>query len=350
MTSIRRPPSPQSPPEWLIGLIIALVLIGLFSLVQYFVDQRRYKAAIQSYEIAECDIASKKFKQIINAFRVFDFGEYVPQSKEKKAECDFFQDAVNYQEEGMLDSALLNYAKLATYETSPLLEYARNNLRELFQKSSVETETLATLEVCNRLEILTEKNLLPPSDPNAQSVYSSCGKTYEIEKSYEEAISIYENFLKMYPNHPLIEDVKRSLARTTITQIKEEEEERYIESPERTGITADGSTVVEIQNSSPAEMRIIFSGTTPKFEELEDCDECQKYIGEPPGSCPGKGPIGRYTLEPGEYEIVIKFKANDRERVNPWAGNWNLEQGALYKRCFFIIQDSLDDFNQEDSF
>ncbi len=350
MTSIRRPPSPQSPPDWLIGLLIALAITGLFSLIQYFLDQQRYKAAIQSYEIAECDIASQKFKQIINAFRVFDFGQYVSRANEKKAECDFFQDAVNDQKEGMLDSALLNYAKLATYETSPLLEYARRNLRELFQKSSVETETLATLEVCNRLEILTEKNLLPPSDPNAQSIYPSCGKTYEIEKSYEEAISIYENFLKMYPNHPLIENVKRSLARTTITQIKEEEEERYIESPERTGITADGSTVVEIQNSSPVGMRIIFSGITPRFEELEDCDECQKYIGESPESCPGKGPIGRYTLEPGEYEIVIKSKANDGERVNPWAGNWHLERGAEYKSCFFITQDSLDDSDKEDPF
>ena len=97
-------------------------------------------------------------------------------------------------------------------------------------------------------------------------------------------------------------------------------------------------------------MRIIFSGTTPRFEELEDCDECQKYIGESPEFCTGDGPIGRYSLEPGEYEIAIKFKANDGKPVNPWAGNWNLERGAEYKSCFFITQDSQDDFNKEDSF
>ncbi|MFB8787853.1 MAG: hypothetical protein U7123_03195 [Potamolinea sp.] len=63
-------------------------------------------------------------------------------------------------------------------------------------------------------------------------------------------------------------DVRRALARTTVADIKGSREVRNIKSPGRTGTTADGSTVIEIQNTSPAKMEITFSGATPKFEEM----------------------------------------------------------------------------------
>ena len=187
MTSVRQPPSPKLPPELLIGVIIALAVTGIPSLLRQFLDQRQYEAAIQSYKMAECDQASEQFDKIIRAFRLVDFGQYIPRAEEKKAECRFFQDAVSDQKEGKFESALLNYAKVAVYEDSALLELMRRNLSELFQKSKI--ETLATLKVCNRLGTLAEKNLLPTSDANLPSLYPACAKIYEADKNYKSVIS-----------------------------------------------------------------------------------------------------------------------------------------------------------------
>ncbi|MGB3693144.1 MAG: hypothetical protein WA865_06855 [Spirulinaceae cyanobacterium] len=60
--------------------------------------------------------------------------------------------------------------------------------------------------------------------------------------------------------------------------------------------------------------------------------------------------MGRYILEPGQYEVAVNFTAEDNNPVNPWVGSWNLEPGAKYSRCFFIVQNSSDDLEEEDSF
>jgi hypothetical protein len=340
MTSVRRSPSPKLPPDLLIGIVIALAVTGIPSIVRHFLDQQKYESAMQSYKMADCGAAVEQLNEVISALRLVDVGDYVSQAKEKKAECEFFEDAVRSQKGGKFESALLSYAKVAVYDNSALLDPTRENLRELFQKAKI--TSLGTLNVCNRIGILAERNLLPKSDANLPSLYPECGKVYEAEKSYQRAISIYEQFLKQYPAHVLAEDVKRFLARTTVADIRSGGA-RNIDSPGRTGTTTDGSTVIEIQNTSPAKMRITFSGTTPKFEEIESCRDCVKYVNKPPKSCPDKGPVGRYTLEPGQYDIAVKFTADDGNPVNPWAGTWSLEAGAEYKSCFFIIQDLVDD-------
>jgi tetratricopeptide (TPR) repeat protein len=340
MTSVRRNPSPKLPPDLLVGIVLALVVTGIPSIVRHFLDRQKYESAMQFYKVANCGAAVEQFNQVISAVRLVDVSDYVSRSEEKKAECEFFEDAVRSQKDGKFELALLSYAKVAVYDNSALLEPTRKKLRELFQKAKV--TSLATSDVCNRIEALVKRNLLPKSDPNLPLLYPECGKVYEAKKSYERAIVIYEEFLKQYPSHPLVEDVKRSLARTTVADIRGRGA-RNIKSPGRTGTTADGSTVIEIQNTSPAKMRITFSGTTPKFEEIETCRDCVTYVNNPPESCPGKGPVGRYTLEPGQYDIAVKFTSDNGNPVNPWAGSWLLEAGAEYKSCFFIIRDPLDD-------
>lgn len=340
MTSIRPTPSPKLPPELLIGLMIALAVMGIPSIVQHFLDQQRYESAMQSYKKADCGKASEQFNQIIDTIRLIDIGKYVPRAKEKKAECKFFQDASRDQEEGKFESALLNYSKLAVYDDSALLEPTRKRLHDLFQNLKI--ETLATSSSCTRLGTLTENNLLPKSNTNLPSLYLACGKVFEADKTYKRAIFIYEKFLQEYSDHTLALDVRRALARTTVADIKGRRGVRNIKSPGRTGTTADGSTVIEIHNTSPGKMEITFSGATPKFEELKTCRDCVMYD-KPPDLCPSNGTVGRYRLEPGQYDIAVKFKADNGNTVNPWAGNWNLEAGAEYKTCFFIIRNPLND-------
>lgn len=344
MASIRRTPKPNLPPDWLIGIFIALVVTVIPSLVQHFLDKYKYDSAVLSYHRGDCPTAVQQFHQVTSAFRLVDIGDYVPRAEAKKAECEFFEDALSAQQIGKFESALLSYAKLAVYDNSSLLEPTREQIRQLFQKAQI--TSFATIKVCSRLGILAERNLLPTSDPNLPSLYPECAKAYEAKKSYKEAISTYEQFLQHYLDHALTEDVKRFLAQATVADVRERGA-RNIKSPAQTGITLDASTVIEIQNTSPAKMQITFSGVTPRFEKLESCRDCLRYVNHPPKLCSGKGPVGRYTLEPGQYDIAVQ--ADDRGSVRPWAGTWTLKAGAEYKSCFFIITNPVHEANKQEN-
>jgi hypothetical protein len=144
MTSVHRDPPPKFPVELGIGITIALAVTGIPSVVQHTLDQQKYESAMQSYQQANCRTATPQFNQIIQAFRLVDMGDYVEKAKEKKAECEFFEDAVESQKAGKYEDALLNYAKVAVYEGSALLKPAQDNLRQLFQK----TDSAALATIC----------------------------------------------------------------------------------------------------------------------------------------------------------------------------------------------------------
>jgi hypothetical protein len=108
-----------------------------------------------------------------------------------------------------------------------------------------------------------------------------------------------------------------------------------IAAPERSGSTDSASTLVVIQNDSPERLRLVFSGPEARIEELETCGACARYSLVGPAFCPEKGPIGRYTLQPGEYEVLVE--AISDEGVTPFTGTWPLGEGGEYYTCFFIV-------------
>jgi tetratricopeptide (TPR) repeat protein len=341
MTSIRRSPSPQLPPGLLIGLMIALAVTGIPSIIRHILDQQKYESAMYSYRVGDCSTAVEQFNQIIGAFRLVDSGNYAERSIQKKAECKFFQYGITAQKAGKFELALLNYAKVAVYDKSALLEPVRNQVQELFQQTSV--QSLATQEVCKRLDNLIGQNLLPNVAQNLPLFYLECGKVYQKNRRYSTAIATYREFLRQYPDHTLIEDVKRLLAIVTVADLREKGAQNVV-SPKSTGITTDGSTVIEIQNSSASQMQITFSGETPKFEEIEKCRDCVSYF-NPPEACPGKGPVGRYVLEPGQYDIAVEPQSSYGNPVRPWSGTWLLEPGAIYQTCFFVVRNPTNSKN-----
>jgi hypothetical protein len=70
MPSIRRNPSPKLFPELLIGIVIALAVTGIPSIVQKFLDRQKYESAIQHYEMGSCVTAVEQFNHIVSAFRL----------------------------------------------------------------------------------------------------------------------------------------------------------------------------------------------------------------------------------------------------------------------------------------
>ncbi len=91
-----------------------------------------------------------------------------------------------------------------------------------------------------------------------------------------------------------------------------------------------------MQNSSPNGIRIAFTGTESRVEEIELCKNCIKYTPQNvPTFCSEQGITKTYTLKPGKYKILVL--SNDGSRVNPYKGNWDLESGGFYPNCFYII-------------
>jgi hypothetical protein len=82
----------------------------------------------------------------------------------------------------------------------------------------------------------------------------------------------------------------------------------------------------------------VFSGPESRIEKLDACSSCIKYYGNGPTYCPEKGPVGRYTLTPGNYEVLVESISD--KGITPWVGDWVLQSGNEYSNCFFIVTSS----------
>jgi hypothetical protein len=345
MTSLKQTPPPKFPPGMLLGIGIGLAAVGMFGTVRYLSDRQQYEQAMQAYRNADCNIAIDKFDRVINSTRLLNVGNYIPRAKQKKAECEYFQRAVNQQQHGKIEAAFSNYAILAKiYSDSALIEPARQQVAKLFQKANM--NALATPDICKQLDPLGKQALIPDSGTIPQ-LYLACGKTYEKSHQYGQAMMLYRQFLKENPTPTTqTQAMEQSLARATVANFSRQGAQE-IKPPGLVGFTADGSTVVEIQNSSPRTMKITFSGPTPKFEELAPCEDCEIHNYRGPEACPEKGPVGRYKLEPGQYQIAVEFIELPNEVIDSSVGDWTLGEGSEYRRCQIIVHDLLKDSRKQ---
>ena len=53
-------------------------------------------------------------------------------------------------------------------------------------------------------------------------------------------------------------------------------------------------------------------------------------------SLPEQGPTVHYTLQPGEYDVVVESLSEPNTR--PWTGHWSLGNGDRYESCFYIMK------------
>lgn len=274
MTSMRPNPQPKLPPGLLLGIGIALAVVGIVGTVQHFFDRQQYEQALQAYQKADCKTAIDQFDRVIQSIRLIDFDNHdEARAEQKKAECEYFQKAVDQQQQGKLEAALLNYTTLIKiYSDSALVEPAREQVAKMFQTTKM--SDLATSEVCQQIDRLNQQNLIPSTDALPQ-FYLACGRGYEAKKDYERAITLYQQFLDQHPKIQT-QAMKQALARATVANLSQQGVPNN-DAPALIGRTADDSTVVDIQNSAPRKMLITFSGPTPRFEVLEPCQNCILY-------------------------------------------------------------------------
>lgn len=199
--------------------------------------------------------------------------------------------------------------------------------------AEAERSLIANPFSCEETEAL-KNSVIAQRNDFMPTLYYQCGRTSEKNADWVNAIAAYEKFLAEYPNHALATDVETALARSIVTQ-SQANSAGEIPAPERSGTTGSQLTEVVIQNDSPERLRIVFSGPEARVEELEACPTCMKYTGTGPLYCPELGPIGRYTLMPGQYDVVVQ--AISDSGVTPWTGKWDLSTGDEYSQCFYIV-------------
>jgi tetratricopeptide (TPR) repeat protein len=324
-------------------IIVTLVIATIYSTVRYFIDKNNYEKAHQAYLKGDCEIENKFSEKILDSWRLFDFGNYESLALDEHIECGQFLAAAEKQAAGDPSGAIEWYSQFVFYdefEGSPLKKEAVDRIKSIFAESNIGALTnKKNMEICGKIDAYEQENLLPQKNTLKPKLLYGCGQTYEEEKDYSSAIKMYENFLSEYPSHSLAPLVKESLARVIVTDARASGA-GTIPAPERSGSTSSGTTVVVIQNDSPEHLRIVFSGPDARIEELEACSTCKTYSSFfTPSYCPEKGPVGRYTLSPGQYAVVVQSISD--VGVTPWTGDWTLLSGDEYQSCFFITVTSI---------
>jgi hypothetical protein len=187
---------------------------------------------------------------------------------------------------------------------------------------------------CEEFESLKKIDVIANQTEFMPRLYINCGQAFEDSLDWTNAIRMYEIFLTDFPEHFLASDVETALARAIVAQAKMSGAGE-IPLPERSGSASRGTAEVTIQNDSPERLRIVFSGPESHVEELEACSSCITYSGIGPLYCPEKGPIGKYVLTPGQYDVVVESITDSG--VTDWTGNWDLPDGDEYYSCFIIV-------------
>ena len=235
----------------------------------------------------------------------------------------------------------LYYGCARTYETAKENSKAFDMYKQVLVDypdhllaGDAEKALLANSAFCEYVIPLQNQSVIASRGDLLPSLLYSCGQSYENKNQYQEAVEMYETFLDHYPNHAQASDVNTALARSLVNAARAAGAGE-ISPPSKSGKTSKGSTQVVIQNDSPEKLRLVFSGPEALIVELDACSSCTTFM-ITPFSCPELGPVGRYTLQPGTYDVLVESISDSG--VTPYTGSWELVSGDQYSSCFFIIQ------------
>ncbi|MCU0550621.1 MAG: hypothetical protein MUC48_14830 [Leptolyngbya sp. Prado105] len=313
-------------------ILISASLVGLTVYGIGWLQSRKFNSGMQAYESGQCDQA------------IADFNEFIGDRKPSSDETDQVAKAIAKRQECQNYSSILATANrpaemlsnasqfIQLYPNSPLVQPLRRSLN----LKTDQVKSWASPSVCQKLDFIEKAALIPQRDQTLPLLYQQCGNLLVSLNQVPQGVAIYEQFLNKFTNHPAREDVKKTYAAALVKDAKATGS-GTISAPGQVGVTGDGSTQVTIQNDSQEAMRIVFSGATPRVEELPPCKDCQSFNeSNVPAACPEKGSIGTYVLNPGDYDVLVKSYGG--RTVRPFTGRWGLNSGVAYRHCFYIVQ------------
>ncbi len=308
--------------------------VSLWLLVNSLLLHWHYQKGNHAYEQADCQSAIPELDKAINQGGAIDFNDNKDRAKAQKSECLKLQTALQKEAKAQLLPALLDYNNFVkAHPRSPLVETAKIHSQELFSPNNL--PSLAQHTICSNIITFVERELIPNTEEVIPALYKNCGQNYAKAKQYDQAMTMYETFLKEYPNHSFVATIKKDLGTIMIADARQKGAGQ-LPPAVPSGLTIDGTTTVQIRNESPYPLRIVLNGPESQFQEIPACKDCQKRSASAElESCPNQGPVINLTLKPGNYDIVAKSIVG--ENVNPYVGNWTLGKGYQYDNCFFIV-------------
>lgn len=342
------PPSPMpaaTPPKksrtWLkigggcLGIfVLGCVLIGAFALYENWQQEKNYEAGHSAYVKADCASAHDPLDKAARGEPGTKDSDVARKAQAELQECDALTAADKLSADKPADAVVAYSAFVAKYANSPLKDAALTKGQQVITDG--EPADVAAPALCESLDDLVDKQFIAQPDDQLPPLVYACGQAYEASSAPHDALAFYERFLSDYPDHALAAEVTDAYARTTIADAQASGAGE-LPPPQAVGASdqAGEQVMVVIQNDSPEELSLIFSGPEVRVERLEPCADCEKFSGDGPSACPEKGPVGKYLLNPGSYDVVVK--AAGKDGVTPFRGNWSLESGQEYSSCFYLV-------------
>jgi len=312
-----------------VGLIL-LCCVGAIALPEIN-EYANWRAGVTAFNEGNCQEASARFQRILDSPGL-GIVNSSSQANQLGLECMAFLEATNEEVAYHFGLALAHYLDFPKlYPESSLNNHIPGKVAALFGQAS--TEELAVEEVCDRIALLGESELLPRPGDQLPEIHYYCGRTYENIGELENAIAMYYIVRTDYPEHHLSSAATEGQARVEI-EIAIAGAAGPIDPPRKSGTAPIGTSVYVVQNDSPEQMQLILRGPEVIIEEIPECSVCTKLTREP-DECPNKGPITRITLKPGRYEVVVKSVRDDG--VIPYHDSWNFQSGTEYADCYYIL-------------
>lgn len=339
-------PSPAAPPpaprKGAPLLPIALGCLGVAALgcvavlgFGWWIDNQRkaaYTAGHEAYLAGDCEKAIPSFDQVLESDSDLNSDEAQKASAERQ-ECADYQAAVGSQTARRYGEALLAYSQFQdNYPDSPLSGKVLDQARALFAEAA--PDAVANSVVCQEADALARRGLIPEPTANLPPLLFACGAQYEAAQLFTDAIAVYERLRTEFGDHPVAGQVQEALGRTILAEAQTFGA-GALPAPQSLGGSGTGPAVVVIQNDSPERLSLVFNGPELRVETIEPCATCENFTGSGPENCPEQGPVGTYTVQPGDYDVVVRSLSDTS--VSPFRGSWSLASGDEYYSCFFLV-------------
>lgn len=293
-------------------------------------EANTFRDGMAAFNQGDCRGAIEHFDVVLESST--DVNDSDATAELMRTECLTFQAAVDAEEQGEPGQALARYLDFAAvHPDSGLANFLPERVAALFDQASA--AELAVPEACDRVGLLGEADLLPKLDDQLPEILFACGQTYEALGQLEDALAMYTLVSANHPDHSLAEDAGGRTADVRIA-IARRDGAGDIAAPTESGSAPAGTAVYIVRNDSPELIRITLSGPQVVVDEVAACGDCSSFS-EAPDGCPDQGPIVRYTLEPGVYEVLVEAVGADR--VTPYVGSWDFQDQTEYSDCYYIV-------------
>lgn len=236
-----------------------------------------------------------------------------------------------------LRAAYRNYVTAARYsEGKPGgeddTEQARKRIKDLFESHTRKADGRGPCTVLDRLDYFAgvEDTVGSTAAERAQDrlpgALLACARARNADEEFSTAAELASRVVDEFPDSTQAAPA-RVIAR--VADIKATIQEArdsgagYLPEPWTGGISGSGPVTVYIENGAGEDIEILWTGPSTGREEIAGgSDGCEHE------DLPGV----TLSFPPGDYEVVAKASSG----VDPFYGDWGLDDGAWYESCFYI--------------